>query len=315
MNRATIKDVARVAGVDVATVSRALSNKPYVALKTRARIEAAVESLGYRPSAAARAMVSKRTKTIAMLVPHFTDMAFDWITAGAERAARQAGYTLLIASAESVESGFFGEDRVDGLLVIDPRRFAVHTNRAFEVPSVSLEDVPMDNRSGARALAQHLRDFGHQQVLFVGGPIDSPYSQERLAGIRDVFPDAAWFSKDWTIDSGYALLQPSLPDGVTAVLAANDFIAIGVMRALSEQGFFVPTDVSVTGFDNEPVARYLTPALTTIRQDLEWQGARAVTLLLERLEGSVGVPIAGQVLEIVIRESTGPVSPSRRSAR
>ena len=153
MTRPTIKDVARVAGVDVATVSRSLSNKPYVAVETRARIAQAVETLGYRPSAAARAMVSKRTYTIAMLVPHFTDMAFDWITAGAEREARQAGYTLLVVGVEATSGDFFSEDRVDGLLVIDPRHFKTQLEAVSRIPSVTLEDVPMDNRGGARAMA------------------------------------------------------------------------------------------------------------------------------------------------------------------
>ena len=308
MNRATIKDVARIAGVDVATVSRSLSNKPYVAEDTKARIAAAVETLGYRPSAAARAMVSKRTRTIAMLVPHFTDMAFDWIITGAEREARKAGYTLLVAGIEAVEAGFFSEDRVDGVLVIDPRRFQQQLELMAGIPRVSLEDVPMDNRGGARALAQHLHDLGHRQVLFLGGPADSPYSLERLLGIREVFPSAAWQASHWTIECGYELLKDGLPIGMTAVLAANDFIALGALRALSEHGLRVPEDVSLTGFDDEPIARFLTPALTTVRQDLEGQGARATRLLLDRLEGSpelaVGLP---QPVEIIIRESTAAV--------
>ncbi len=301
MARVTIKDVAKSAGVDVATVSRALSNKPYVALETREKIEAVVEALGYRPSAAARAMVSKRTKTIAMLVPSFTDAAFDWITSGAERVAREAGYTLLIASAKTVEGEFFSEDRVDALFIIDPRRFQINST----LPSVSLEDVPMDNLGGARALAQHLQTLGHKSVALIGGLADSPYSQARLVGIREIFPNAIWLAGDWTINSGYRLLQNGVPKGVTALLAANDFIAVGVIRALSEQDLRVPEDISVTGFDDEPIAKYLTPALTTVRQDLETQGARAMSLLLEKLEQKTSSVLQTQPLELIVRESSG----------
>jgi DNA-binding LacI/PurR family transcriptional regulator len=301
MARVTIKDVAKSAGVDVATVSRALSNKPYVALETRTKIAAVVEALGYRPSAAARAMVSKRTKTIAMLVPSFTDAAFDWITAGAERMAREAGYRLLIASVQAVEGEFFSEDRADGLLIIDPRRFQIISS----LPSVSLEDVPMDNIGGAQALALHLQQLGHDNVAMIGGLSDSPYSQARLAGIREIFPNALWLAGDWTIHSGYQLLQNGLPSGVTALLAANDFIAVGVIRALFEQGLSVPKDISVTGFDDEPIAKYLVPTLTTVRQDLELQGARAMSLLLEKLEQKTISVLQTQPLELIVRESSG----------
>ena len=304
VRRPTIKDVARAAGVTYPTVSRVLSGKPYVSTETRERIMRAIEDLGYRPSAAARSMVSNRTHTIAMLVPNLTDPNFGVLVSGAEREARHDGYTVLVADFETVtHSTFLGEHRVDGLLIVESPVFREWL-RTASVPAVSMDDVPMDNRNGARAAAAHLRELGHKRVAFVGGPHDSPYALERHAGLRDVYPEAPWLPGDWGAESGFDLAPRALETHPTAILAANDSVALGVMHALRHRGLRVPEDLSVVGFDDGPLARHFNPPLTTVRQPLEVQGARAAARLIAHLQGRTAPAPAPYPLELVVRHST-----------
>ena len=308
MRRPTIKDVAKIAGVTYPTVSRVLSGKPYVAQDTRARVMLAIENLGYKPSAAARSMVLNRTHTLAMLVPHLVDANFGFLFAGAERVARAHGYSVLVTDYDAAlePHGLLSEHRVDGALLVEPERAVRLEPRTLDLPVVVLDDVPLDNRGGARSLALSLKALGHERVVFVGGPADNLHAQTRLEGIRQVYGDAAWLPGDWSASSGYALTERALSLNVTAILAANDFNALGVARRLLERGLRVPQDISLTGFDDVPQAQYFAPPLTTVRQPIETQGARAAELLLARLRGMSAPRAAPEPLELVIRESTGP---------
>ncbi len=308
MRRPTIKDVAKIAGVTYPTVSRVLSGKPYVAQDTRARVMLAIENLGYKPSAAARSMVLNRTHTLAMLVPHLVDANFGFLFAGAERVARAHGYSVLVTDYEAAlePHGLLSEHRVDGALLVEPERAVRLEPRTLDLPVVVLDDVPLDNRGGARSLALSLKTLGHERVAFVGGPADNLHAQIRLEGIRQVYGDAEWLPGDWSASSGYALTERALALKVTAILAANDFNALGVARGLLERGLRIPQDISLTGFDDVPQAQYFAPPLTTVRQPIETQGARAAELLLARLRGVAAPRAAPEPLELVIRESTGP---------
>jgi DNA-binding LacI/PurR family transcriptional regulator len=308
MRRPTIKDVAKIAGVTYPTVSRVLSGKPYVAQGTRARVMLAIENLGYKPSAAARSMVLNRTHTLAMLVPHLVDANFGFLFAGAERVARAHGYSVLVTDYDAAlePHGLLSEHRVDGALLVEPERAVRLQPRTLDLPVVVLDDVPLDNRGGAHSLALSLKTLGHKRVAFVGGPADNLHAQTRLEGIRQVYSDAAWLPGDWSASSGYALTERALALNVTAILAANDFNALGVARGLLERGLRVPQDISLTGFDDVPQSQYFAPPLTTVRQPIETQGARAAELLLARLRGAAAPRAAPEPLELVIRESTGP---------
>lgn len=308
LRRPTIKDVAKIAGVTYPTVSRVLSGKPYVATSTRERVMRAIEDLGYKPSAAARSMVTQRTFTVAMLVPHLTDANFGALFAGAEREARQHGYSVLVTDYDAAlePHGLLSEHRVDGAIFVEPERAVTLEPQRIDIPSVVLDDVPVDNIGGAKALAAHLHGLGHRRVALVGGPADDLHASARLEGIRLVYPDTVWLAGDWGAESGYRLTAQALELGVTAILGANDFNALGVLRALYGLGLSAPLHISVTGFDDAPLAQYFTPPLTTVCQPLERQGERAVRALLAKLEGwPVGVPVT-EALEIVIRDSTGP---------
>lgn len=308
MRRPTIKDVAKVAGVTYATVSRAMSDKPYVAQETRQRVARAAEELGYRPSAAARAMVSRRTRAIGMVVPNLSDPNFGKMAAGAEREARARGYAVVVTTHDSAGApgGLLAEHRVDGIVVVEPQRYRP-PERGVPVMAVTADDVPMDDRTAARTLAEHLRSLGHSSAVLLGGPDDSPYARERFAGLRDLFPAARWVPGDWTAATGYGGLGAALErGGPTAVLAANDFVAIGAMHALRARGLRVPADLSVTGFDDVDLARHVFPSLTTIRQDLELKGERATALLFARLEGRPIPTPSSIAMELVVRDSSGP---------
>lgn len=320
--RPTIKDVAREAGVTYPTVSRVLSNKPYVAPDTRERVMRAIEHLGYRPSAAARSMVSSRTHTLAMLVPHLSDPNFGTFFVGAEHEARTHGYSLLVADHESLgtEDHLLTEHRVDGLLVIEPYRFGDQLE-SIGLPTVRLDDVPLDHQGGAALVAAHLRELGHERVVMLGGPPESPHATMRHAGLRQVYPDATWIPGDWTAQTGYdlfslalesqslksqSLKSRSLGSQPTAIFAANDFVGLGVIHAAHEHGLGIPSDLSVVGFDDAPLAKHFHPPLTTVRQPFEWQGGRAAALLIARLNNQPVTKIEPQPLEFIIRQSTGP---------
>jgi LacI family transcriptional regulator len=308
LRRPTIKDVAKIAGVTYPTVSRVLSGKPYVASSTRERVMRAIEDLGYKPSAAARSMVTQRTFTVAMLVPHLSDANFGALFAGAEREARQHGYSVLVTDYDAAleAHGLLSEHRVDGAIFVEPERAVPLEPHRIGIPSVVLDDVPVDNVGGAKALAAHLHGLGHRRVALVGGPPDDLHASARLEGIRLMYPDAAWLAGDWGAESGYRLTPQALELGVTAILAANDFNALGVLRSLYGLGLNAPRAISVTGFDDTPLAQYFTPPLTTVHQPLERQGERAVRALLAKLEGRLHGAVKTESLEIVIRDSTGP---------
>ncbi len=270
----------------------------------------AIEHLGYRPSAAARSKVSSRTQTLAMLVPHLSDPNFGVIVAGAERQARKHGYSLLVADFETVTaSNLLAEHRVDGIVLIEPHRFMHWLESVPGLPFVATDDVPMDNLNGGRAVGQHLQALGHRCVMMVGGPADSIFAALRHQGLREIFPDAHWLPGDWTAQSGYNLLSVALESKPSAIFAANDFVALGVMRAAHERGLKLPSELSVVGFDDSPLAPYFHPPLTTVRQPLEWQGSCAAELLIARLEGRPMPAPHPQALELIVRQSTGPKGP------
>jgi DNA-binding LacI/PurR family transcriptional regulator len=303
--RPTIKDVAKVAGVTYPTVSRVLSNKPYVALETRERVLSAISELGYRPSAAARSMVTQRTHLLAMLVPHLTDPNFGTLFSGAEREARQRGYSVLVADFDSAADGggLLSEHRVDGVLMLEPQNY--QGQFLTELPVVELDEAPIAQRSGGWLVGNHFQSLGHKNVVFVGGPADAPHAQERHLGLLEFFPNAPWLAGDWTAESGYALLEQTLEFAPSALFAANDYVALGLIHALRSKGLRVPDDISLVGFDDVLPARHFTPALTTVQQPFEQQGAQAAALLIAKLQGE-RLPMRQQIVpHLILRESTG----------
>ncbi|RME81875.1 MAG: LacI family transcriptional regulator [Caldilineae bacterium] len=335
----TIYDVAERAGVSTATVSKTLSNTPYVSEKTRRKVLQAVAELGYRPSAVARSMAQGRTHTLGCIAPNLTDYTFASMIEGAHAEARRRNYFVLTGSAEeAADVKPLLEEmlarQVDGLLVINPH---VDARSEFVRPLVeqglkvvflspsrrtsSVLSVSCDNTTGGYQATRYLLGLGHHRIATIVGPGNEAWTLERLAGYRKALlqqgiafdPDLV-SRGDWTPESGYRCVHELLDGGrdFTALFAQNDKMALGAIRALRERGLDVPGDVSVVGFDDIPLARYFDPPLTTLHQPLQSFGEHAARLLIR----AIGEPDRAQeslslAAELVIRESCAP--PSRPS--
>jgi DNA-binding LacI/PurR family transcriptional regulator len=320
-------DVARLAGVSHQTVSRVLNDHPSVRPETRGRVQAAIRELGYRRNSAARALATKRSSTLGLLTATSSRSGPASTLVAVEEAARAAGLWVSVASLgvydpDSVRSALdhFLDQGVDGIIVIAPVEEAVQAASAVaaDVPTVVVAPlvapgvlaVAVDQRRGARLVVAHLAELGHTRIAHLAGPPGWLDSAEREAGWRDELEARGLVAGqllpgDWTAASGYAAAS-TLPSDATAVFAANDEMALGLVRALAEQGRGVPGDVSVAGFDDIEVAGYALPPLTTVRQDFAELGRAAVRTLLGRLAGDTAAPATLVEAVLTVRASTGP---------
>jgi LacI family transcriptional regulator len=312
-----------------------LNNHPSVRDETRQRVLRAIRQLDYRPNALARGLAGRRLRVIGVV-------SFDTILygpaatlLGVERAARRAGYGITIVALEELDQvdvagavSRLAEQAVAGVVVIAPvlaAAAAVH-RLPTGVPAVVVEsdaagNLPtfsVDQVAGARLAVEHLLALGHETVWHVSGPRDWLEARDRVDGWRQVLDNAGRrvppvVGGDWSPRSGYeAGHHLAGRPGVTAVFCANDQQALGMLRALHELGVRVPADVSVVGFDDIPEAEYLSPPLTTVRQDFDEVGRRCLAALLDMLDaGDAAEPIApaGQPRvppTLVVRASTSP---------
>ena len=303
--------MARAAGISVATVSRVLNDKGPVRAETRLRVLAAVERLGYVPHSAARSLSTRRTMSIGVLLPDMHGAFFSEIVRGIDLGARAAGYHLLVSGshndpAETAALLQTLHGRVDGLILMTPSLGGGWLQKALprRVPVVLLNDdgtdgrhdsLRIDNRLGARLAVEHLIGLGHRRIAFVGGPVGNSDAAERLAGYREALAangvaatQRLELSGDFGEESGLlaGAKVAALTPRPTAIFAANDAMAIGCLAALRERGLRVPDDVSLVGFDDIPIARYLTPALTTVLVPIAELGRRAMARLLDAIEKS-----------------------------
>ena len=326
-------DVAALAGVSYQTVSRVINDQPGVRASTRERVLAAMRELDYRPSSAARSLASGRSRVIGIIASGSTLYGPTRTLRGVEQAVREAGYhtsteTLARLDRESVLHAIdrVRAHRVDGIVAIDLEADAATGLRdlAERVPLIMLgggldhvtNSVALDGRTSSRNAVEHLLQLGHRTVWHLAGPRRWAAAQDRMLGWRHALEAAGApvhepMSGDWSARSGYEVGRVLAADPeVTAVFAANDQMAVGLLRALHEAGRRVPQDVSVVGFDDIPEAGYLIPPLTTLRQDFEDEGRRAVATLLARIEepGRRPVPVT-VVPELVVRASTAPPRP------
>ncbi|WP_411089446.1 LacI family DNA-binding transcriptional regulator [Streptomyces sp. 061-3] len=330
---AVLSDVARLAQVSVMTVSRVLNESPGVKASTRARVLAAVTELGYRPNSAARTLVTGRSRVLGVVA--FDTRLYGPATTlvGIEQAARDAGYTVRVTTLEStgqdsgeeVMRGLMSES-LAGVILSAPHDWAAEALRHLTKGTpVVVVDVDIDQESapvvgvaqhaGARQATEHLLSLGHQTVWHVSGPVNWPSAQAREAAWRTTLTEAGQKAPpplrgDWTARSGYEQGKRLLRrKNVTAVFAANDQMALGVLLALREAGLDVPGDVSLVGFDDIPEAAYFWPPLTTVRQDFDEAGRLALDLLVDQIEGTGGRDGLTVVQpELVVRGSTGPAA-------
>lgn len=341
--RSTIQDVASAAGVSIATVSRVFSQSSKVSAPTRAKVEAVAKRLRYAPNLGARSLVTRRTHTVGVLLPDFHGSFFVELLRGIDGAARQLNYQLLVSGfhghADEMEAGIRStRGRVDGLLLAAPEIALRRLEKLVpdDTPAVLLmsplarktsrfDTINVDNEAGVVALVDHLVALGHRRIAIVKGPERNNDARERLLGFRRAVRSHGLslagrleWNGDFSESSGYRAGQQlathrPLP---TAVVAANDEMAIGVLTALREQGIAVPTQMAVVGFDDVPVARSITPALTTVRVAMEQLGRRA----MERLTAVIHRPTEAKPgsfhvkyrPELVVRLSSGSTDDTGR---
>ncbi|MFD0689330.1 LacI family DNA-binding transcriptional regulator [Actinomadura fibrosa] len=339
---AVMEDVAALAGVSAMTVSRVLNTPAKVAPKTRERVLSAMRELDYRPNSAARVLATGRSGVLGVVSLDTTLYGPACTLYGIERAARSAEYVITIASLgelnrRSIEDGVerLRAQSVDGVVIIAPHRSAAEGLRRLppDLPVVvvgagddlTVPVAAVDQRAGAVRAVRHLLSLGHETVWHLAGPADWVDADGRVEGWRAVLEGEGrdvppLLSGDWSARSGYEQGRVLAADpAVTAVFAANDPMALGLLRALREAGRRVPEEVSVVGFDDVPEAPYFAPPLTSVRQPFGEVGRHAFQLVLERVGGGggggapPGGPPARRTVEpeLVVRESTAV----RRGAR
>jgi DNA-binding LacI/PurR family transcriptional regulator len=323
-------DVARLAGVSHQTVSRVVNGASSIRPETRDRVLEAISRLGYRPNRAARALVTRRSATVGVISTEAGLWGPSSVQRSLEQAAREAGYFVssvnlgeVTRRALSAAVDHLLGQAVEGIVMVVAHDQALEVVRSQEarVPVVVVEGdlssaasaVGVDQVLGARLATRHLLDLGHTEVVHITGPLDWAEARARLdgwaremrsAGLRPDEPVPG----DWTAATGYAAGQRIAErEDVTAVFAANDSTALGVLRALAEAGRAVPGDLSVVGFDDIPEAGYLLPPLTTVHQDFAAVGRRAVEVLHAAITGEPEDLPRLVEPRLVVRSSTGRV--------
>jgi DNA-binding LacI/PurR family transcriptional regulator len=326
-----IFDVAAAAGVSHQTVSRFLKGDPTVRPATRERIEQAVARLGYRPNAAARALASRRTRTIGLITVGLPLYGPSSTTHGFNHAARAAGWDVSIAALEQTGAAevrhavdaLLGQD-VQALVVVAPTpevadafaRLALDVPLVTTVPSgiPGAVTVGIDHRAAAASAVAHLAQLGHREIVHVAGPEEWIEARERERGWheecdrRGLGPQEV-LRGDWTAGGGAAVGRRLAAGGApAAIFSTNDQTALGLLAAFAEAGVRVPDDVSVVGFDDIPEAAYFVPALTTVRQDFGALGERLMHRLADLLDDGPDPEPAAVTLaaELVVRASTRP---------
>lgn len=332
---ATIEDVARVAGVSLATVSRALRGLPNVAAVTRQRVERVADELGYRPDPNASRLATGRSRTVGVAVPYISQWYFSQVVAGIEAVLADQGYDLLLISVgtEEAKRRFVHEwpnlqRRVDALILVDlgfdadelalfEQDHALVVTIGYDFPAFSA--VTIDNRAAAQLAVSHLTGLGHRSIGLIGddpeGPISFDVPNERRAGYLaalqavGITPDAQLEAAgSFTIDGGADAMRRlwELDEPPTAVFAMSDEMAFGAMRFAKEAGIRIPEDLSLVGFDDHDLAGLL--GLTTIRQPVSESGGTAARLVLDTLAAQGTTAHHRAATRLILRTSTAPPS-------
>ncbi|MCS7219810.1 MAG: LacI family DNA-binding transcriptional regulator [Anaerolineae bacterium] len=330
----TIRDVAERAGVSPITVSRVINHSGYVSQETRARVEAAIAELQYVPNSLARSLRFKRTHTLALVLTDITNPFWTTVARGVEDVASQSGFNVILCNtdeSDAKQSEYLNvllQKQVDGFLLV-PARSApepitlIQSQRVptvvldRQVPGAQVDVVRGDSEGGAYQLVRLLLSLGHRRIAMLSGPVSISTAADRVAGYRRALQEAGLEAQaelvcygEYTQESGYQMAQEalSLTPRPTALFAANNFIAIGALRALRETGVRVPEDMALVSFDDIPPAFAIEPFLTVAAQPAYEMGRRATELLLARLSGQAP-PEPQEIVfptEIIVRRSSGP---------
>lgn len=327
---ATIRDVAKRAGVSIATVSRVLNGGPHsIREETRRRVREVIAQLDYRPNALARGLLSRRSGTLGLLVPDIANPYYADILRGIEDTVRPEGYSVIICNTDRQPQkadqylALLREKQCDGIIFAGGGMEGGHRLPSLATlgikvvligrHEIDLPSVTVDNQGGARAATCHLVAQGHRVVAFVGGPRESTTTQDRQAGFESALAESGIRLDprhirygDLRPEGGYEAMRQllGLPERPTAVLVANDLMAIGAIKAIRDAELRAPDDVALVGFDDIPIASYVDPPLTTVKVPMYELGARAARLMLGLLRGG-GTPLAETLATpLVVRGSS-----------
>jgi len=338
--RITIKDVAKQAAVSTATVSRVFNNTGPVDEETRQRVLDVSKELRYTPNAAGRSLSTKRTDALGLLLPDIYGEFFSEVIRGADQTAQQNRYHLLVSSShnhrEEIEAALrVMSGRVDGLIIMSPQIDAqtLKSNLPLNLPvvllncfvdGVSFDSLNIDNFGGASQMTRHLIQHGHQRIAIIKGNVGNLDADERFRGYRQALlenhlpaSDAAEISGSFSEESGYAAVKKilALTPRPTAIFASNDSMAIGALGALRELGVVIPSEMALVGFDDIPIARFLSPSLTSIRVSISELGAMAIQKLVHAIREKNHHAKQHAVIptSLALRESCGcPKQPANR---
>lgn len=317
MAKCTIRDIAKMAGVSHTTVSLVLNSKENrVSQSTKDRIMAIAKEMNYSPNQAAVSLATKKTYTLGLLLPDLLNAHFATIASGVQSYAQSQGYSVFLCNAsENIDKYIsyidqFVKRNIDGLILIPPA--TVNENNSNEKLSVALENseipyvlvehavlhlfhnfVTIDNRSGGYIATQHLTQLGHKKIGCITGPLAEIGSKRRFRGYKEALSDggiafqkALVYEGDYQFESGVAGGWELIKKGVTAIFCCNDLMALGVNKAAAEAGVRIPQDLSLVGFNGNPICEYLNTPLTTISQSSVDMGKKACEILLEGIEDS-----------------------------
>lgn len=326
---ATISRVAEAAGVSRATVSRVMNGRSTVAPDLAARVLAAAQALDYAPSPVARSLALGRTATIALIVPDLSNPMFQDILRNLSLAAGEDGHRLLIAeSNEHVEDeeilAVEARRRCDGIVLAAPRLPTADLERLApqlaplvlinrKLPGSGVPSLWVDHAAGISDLVSHLLSLGHRKIVYLAGPAIAMSNRERLTALQRMSDHGKQFELielpcGAMFDNGHAAAGAAVSTGATAVVAYNDMVAFGTLSGLHELGVSVPDQISVTGFDDIPFARFTTPPLTTAAVPTNTLGRQAWERLRDQLQGHTTDQEADYRPRLLVRGSTGRIS-------
>ncbi|MCA9874229.1 MAG: LacI family DNA-binding transcriptional regulator [Anaerolineales bacterium] len=338
----TIRDVAKQAGVAPMTVSRVINNSGYVSEETRARVEAAISALGYVPNMLGPSLRFNQTNTLALVLTDITNPFWTTLARGVEDAAQEAGYSVILCNTDESEEKqdqyltMLLKRRIDGILLVPSNSTSnvvqLIKNQGIkvvvldrEVNDAEVDVIQGDSVGGAYQLTRYLIELGHRDIAILSGPENVSTSSQRVSGFCQAVNEAGFphnadnvFWGEFSQTLGYEMVQRALEHtpSPTALLAVNNFIANGALRALRDQGIRVPEDISVVSFDDIPVAINPMPFLTVAAQPAYEMGYQATQLLVARLanEGPDAVQKIILPVEILVRQSSGPPPQGRGNA-
>lgn len=323
---ATIREVAKRAGVSVATVSRVLNKKGYVSQETKERVLLAIEDLKYKPNDVARSLFKGKSKLIALLVPDIMNPFFPELARSVEDVCSAHGYTFVLCNTDnSMEKELsyitaLQQKSVDGLIVVSSTLTKEHTEE-IKVPIVSLDrtfsanvtTVKSNNRQGAKLAAEYLKSIGCKRIAHVTGPESASNTRERLKGFMDVVRNDHWFISDYIVSGNYnmSVAKEAITDlllkhpEIDGLFAGNDVMAVGALKAAEQLNIRVPDDLSIIGFDGITLGETTTPTLTTVAQPIYKMGSRAAELLIEQInDPSILKKTEELPVKLIVRQST-----------